>query len=129
MGNRTENGARVNAALGALVVDGCFSLAFIVHLLAEPSLTLTSVDYLCMAFIFCVLLTACGLIHYEYWSVNASLQAKVKTLRIRELNEGAAIEFDGKSYRVDNIDRSRGEIVIERVGQPGSIIVQIEGEG
>ena len=49
-------------------------------------------------------------------------------LRIKELEQGAAIEFDGKSYRVNTINRATGEIHLEKVGQPGQIIVQIEGK-
>ena len=36
--------------------------------------------------------------------------------------------FDGKSYQVDAINQKSGEILIQRIGQPGSIIVQIEGQ-
>lgn len=128
MGNKSEKRGRIDAAIWAIVADGCFCLAFIFHLLNSPSSSLTMADCLGMAIILCVLLTACWAIYYDHWLVHGEPRSSVKTLRIQELNEGAAIEFDGKRYRVDNINRSSGEILINRVGRPGSIIVQIEGQ-
>ncbi|GFO54246.1 hypothetical protein GMSM_12530 [Geomonas sp. Red276] len=123
-----NNRGRADAALTALAADGCFSMAFTYHLLTRQSSGLTLVDFLAMAFILCVLGTACWIIHHDHWHREAGHKLKVKTLRIRELEAGAAIEFDGKQYRVDDVDRSRGEIRITRVGRPGNIIVQIEGQ-
>jgi hypothetical protein len=128
MGKTVGKYGRVETALGALVADGCLSVAFTVHLLANGGSTLAVADYLLMAFILAVLLTACWVICLEYWSVNGESADSVKRLRIKELKEGAAIEFDGRSYRVDNINQGKGEILIARVGRPGRIIVQIEGE-
>jgi hypothetical protein len=127
MGTRTERG-RVDAAVAAIVADGVFCLGFIFHLLSTQNPGLGLADYLCMALILCVLLTACYVIHCDYYSAQEQLVPTVKTLRIRELSQGASLEFDGKSYRVDNIDRASGEILIARVGQPGHIVVQIEGQ-
>ncbi|HJV34434.1 hypothetical protein [Geomonas sp.] len=128
MGKTVWKSGRVETALGALVADGCLSVAFTAHLLANGGATLALADYLVMALILAVLLTACWVICLEYWSANGESADSVKRLRIKELKEGAAIEFDGRSYRVDNINRGKGEILIARVGSPGRIIVQIEGE-
>lgn len=126
-----NNRGRIEAAIGAIVADGCFCLAFTMHLVSSGS-GLTAADLLGMGVIACVFATACCVIYQEYWlahgkSAGAS-SSIIKRLRITELNEGAAIEFDGHRYRVDNINRARGEILIERIGQPGCIIVQIQGE-
>ena len=129
MGKGSEKKGRVDAALGALLADGCFCLAFTVHLLGSSSAALGTADYLAMGIILCVLAAACSVIYHEYWLVHGEPGTSVKRLHIKELNEGAAIEFDGRRYRVDNINRSRGEIRIARIGRPGSIIVQIEGQG
>ncbi|HJV65079.1 MAG TPA: hypothetical protein VJ550_05045 [Geomonas sp.] len=129
MGRTIGKRGRVDAALGALVADGCVSIAFTVHLLTSSRSALTLADYLLLAFILGALVTACWVICLDYWAVDGEAADSVKTLKIRELKEGAAIEFDGRSYRVDNINQANGEIVIARVGRPGSIIVQIEGEG
>jgi|SRR6185369_2229533 len=121
--------ARVDAAYGAIIADGFFCAAFTLHLLGSPAGGLTLADFIGMGIIFCVFLSACWVIYDDYWAASARTKAEVvKMLRIRELKQGAEIVFDGKSYRVDNIDRASGEILIERVGQPGSIIVQIEGQ-
>jgi hypothetical protein len=129
MKTKTDKRARVDAAYGAIVADGCFCLAFTLHLLSNQT-TLTIADFIGMGVIVCVLLTSCWVIYDDYWLEHGKIGASmVKRLRIKELEEGAAIEFDGKSYRVDTINRSSGEILIARVGQPGSIIVQIEGQG
>lgn len=130
MGIKSDKRGRVDAALGAIVANGCFCLAFTVHLLGKPDAGLTFADCFGMGVILCVLLGACWVIYHEHWRMQGEPgTASIKRLRIKELNEGAAIEFDGKKYRIDNIDRSRGEILIERIGYPGSIVVQIEGEG
>lgn len=122
---------RIEAAIGAIVADGCFCLAFTMHLVSSGS-GLTAADLLGMAIIACVFATACCVIYQEYWLAQGkpagASSSIIKRLRITELHEGAAIEFDGQRYRVDNINRARGEILIERIGQPGCIIVQIQGE-
>ncbi|HBG08345.1 MAG: hypothetical protein A2075_20005 [Geobacteraceae bacterium GWC2_58_44] len=124
---KTEKRARVDVALGAIVADGCFCLAYTLHLLGSASATPGMADFLGMGLIFCVLLTSCWVIYDDYWLVHREVAGSVvKKLRIRELEQGATIEFDGKSYRVDTINRSGGEILISRVGKPGSIVVQIE---
>jgi hypothetical protein len=127
MGNGLEKGSLVDAAFGAIVADGCFCLAFMVHLVRAAETGLTLGDYLAGGAIVGVLVAACWLIYYDYWHGRPSGSATVKMLRIKEMKEGAAIEFDGKRYRVDNINRSEGRIHIARVGQPGSIIVEIDG--
>lgn len=130
MGNNTEKRPRVDAALGAIAADGCFCLAFTLHLLSTPAAALTIVHFLGMGIIVCVLLTSCWVIYDDYWLAHVETgTSNVKRLRIKEFKQGADIEFDGKSYRVDTINRASGEIVIERVGQPGNIIVQIEAQG
>ncbi|HEY5513888.1 MAG TPA: hypothetical protein VIK40_09625 [Geomonas sp.] len=130
MGTKTDNRARVDIAYGAIVADGCFCLAFTLNLLGNPTAGLTLADFLGMGIIFCVFLSSCWVIYDDYWLVNKQAEAAVvKMLRIKELEQGAHIDFDGKSYRVDTINRANGEILIQRIGQPGSIIVQIEGEG
>jgi hypothetical protein len=125
---RTENRARVDIALGAIIGDGCFCLAFVLHLLGNPG-PLGLGHFLGMGFIVSVLLTSCWVIYDDYWLVHRELAGKVvKKLRIKELEQGAAIEFDGHSYRVETVNRALGEILISRVGQPGSIVVQIEAK-
>jgi len=124
----SEKRGRVDAALGALVADGIFCLAFTFHLLSSPAASLSAADFLAMGIIICVLVITCAVIHHEHWRGQAEPGASVKRLRIRELQKGAALEFDGQHYRIDDISRSRGEIRIARVGRPGSIIVQIEGQ-
>jgi hypothetical protein len=127
---KTDNGARVDVAYGAIVADGLFCLAFTLHLLGNPGAALTVWDFIGMGIIFCVFLSSCWVIYDDYWLTAGRVGAEVvKMLRIKELKQGATIEFDGKCYRVNTINRTNGEILIERVGQPGSIIVQIEGQG
>ena len=129
MGNKTERPV-VEIALGAIAADGCFCLAFMLHLLNSKAAPLNIVEFLVMGLIACVFLTSCWLIYDDYWAAQReSGTGTVKKLRIKELEQGASIEFDGKSYRVDAINRDSGEIVIERVGQPGNIVVQIEAKG
>lgn len=130
MGITSNHRARVDIAYGAIVADGCFCLAFTLHLLSSEAAGLTLSDFIGMGVIFCVFLSACWVIYDDYWLVLGKAEAAdvVKRLHIKELKQGACIEFDGKTYRVDSINRTNGEILIERVGQPGSIIVQIEGQ-
>lgn len=111
------------------MADGCFGLAFMLHLLGVQAAGLTVFDFIGVGVICCVFLSACWVIYDEYWLVTGQVKADlVKRLRIKELEQGAYIEFDGKSYRVDSINHSNGEILIQRIGQPGSILVQIEGQ-
>ena len=120
---------RVDAAYGAIVADGFFGLAFTLHLAAVPAGGLTLVDFLGVGILFSVLVSACWVIYDEYWQMTGRTETgEVKRLRIKELKQGARIEFDGKSYQVDTINRSSGEILIQRIGQPGVIVVQIEGQ-
>jgi hypothetical protein len=128
MASKGKNKERIEAAIGAIVADGCFCLAFIMHLASSDS-GLTGADLLGMGIIACVFATACWVIYYEHWLAtgdSAGTSSIIKRLRITELHEGAAIEFDGERYRVDNINRAKGEILIERIGKPGCIIVQIQ---
>ena len=126
----TAHNHLVEAAYGAIVADGCFGLAFTLHLLGVPAGGLTLVDFIGVGIIFSVFLSACGVIYHEYWLTTGRTAANmVKRLRIKELKQGAHIEFDGKSYQVDTINHANGEILIQRVGQPGNIIVHIEGQG
>jgi len=113
------------------VADGCFGLAFTLHLLGLPASALTVFDFIGVGIIFCAFVSACWVIYDNYWQdVERTKAGVVKTLRIKELVQGAQIEFDGKSYRINAINRASGEVLIERVGQPGGrIIVQIEGQG
>jgi hypothetical protein len=130
MASEGKNRGRVEAAIGAIVADGCFCLAFIMHLVSGGS-GLTAADLLGMGVIASVFATACCVIYEDYWLVHGNstgTSSIIKRLRITELHEGAAIEFDGQRYRVDNINRAKGEILIERIGRPGCIIVQIQGE-
>lgn len=127
MGIKTENRARVDIALGVIVADGCFALAYTLHLLSTHTVGIW--HFLGMGFIICVLITSCWVIYDDYWLVHREGSGKVvKKLHIRELEPGAAIEFDGQRYQVDNINRTGGEIMISRVGKPGRIVVQIEGK-
>lgn len=129
MRSKAEARGRIDIALGAIMADGCFCLAFTLHLLGKQSGGLALADFLGMGVILCVFLTSCWVIYDEYWLVNGgSGDGNVKKLHIKELEQGAAIEFDGKSYRVNTINRATGEIRLEKVGQPGQIIVQIEGK-
>jgi hypothetical protein len=116
----------VEAAVGAMVADGFFGLAFLLHLLNNPA-PASLADFLGMGVILSVLVTACWVIYDDYWRARRVPANEVKSLRINELKQGATIEFDGKSYRVDTINRASGEILIERIGQPGTIIVQFKG--
>jgi hypothetical protein len=126
----TPHNHRTDAAYGAIMADGCFGLAFTLHLLGVPAAGLTVSDFMGVGIIASVFLSACWVIYDEYWLMAGRTAAGVvKMLRIKELKQGACIEFDGKSYQVDSIDHSSGEILIQRVGHPGSIIVQIEGQG
>ena len=119
---------RVDAAYGAIVADGFFGLAFTLHLLGVPAGGLTVLDFMGAGILASVFLSACWVMYDEYWQRTGRPEAgEVMRLRIKELKQGAQIEFDGKSYRVDAINRSNGEILIQRIGQPGRIIVQIEG--
>ena len=130
MGAGSDSRARTDAACGAMVADGCFCLAFTLHLLSEPVASPTIWDFIGMGIIFCVFLSSCWVIYDAYWQANGgSRDTVVKKLRIKDLEPGAPIEYDGKSYRIDAIDRANGEILLGRVGQPGRIIVQIEGPG
>jgi len=123
----TASRARVDIALGAIVVDGCFCLAYTLHLLGNPDATVGLGQFLGMGFIICVLLTSCWVIYDDYWLAQREVAGQmVKKLRIQELEQGASIEFDGHSYKVDDINRAGGQILLSRVGQPGSIVVQIE---
>ena len=122
---------RTDAAYGAIVADGCFGLAFTLHLMGVPASGLTLGDFLAAGIIFSVFASACWVIYDAYWQTTGSAgtgTGAVKMLRIKEMKQGAHIEFDGKSYQVDTINHSNGEILIQRVDQPGSIIVQIEGQ-
>lgn len=120
-----EGRARVEIALGLIVSDGFFSLAYTLHLLGSDSVGIW--HFLGMGIILSVLLTACWLIYDEYWLVKRELAGEVvKKLRLKEMKEGASIEFDGRRYHVDAINRGDREILISRVGQPGRIVVQIE---
>ncbi|UFS68668.1 hypothetical protein LPW11_12185 [Geomonas sp. RF6] len=118
----------VEIAYGAMVTDGFFALAYALDLLGRgepPALS----DFLWIGVIICVFLSACWVIYDDYWKGTGGLgRDVVKRLRIREMGEGATIEYDGKWYRVENIDRRSGEILIERIGHPGRIIVHIEGQ-
>jgi len=120
-----------DAAYGVIVADGCFGLAFILHLLGVPASALTVFDFVGVGIIFSAFASACWVIYDNYWQdVERTKAGVVKTLRIKELVQGAQIEFDGKSYRINSINRTSGEVLIERLGQPGGrIIVQIEGQG
>jgi hypothetical protein len=120
---------QTDAAYGAIVADGCFALAFTVHLMSVPARGLTLVDFIGVGIIFSVFFSACWVIFENYWRGTERAAADVvKKLQIKELKQGARIEFDGKTYQVNSINHSKGEILIQRVGQPGSIIVQIEGQ-
>lgn len=120
----------LDAAYGIIVADGCFGLAFVIHLLGLPPGGLAIWDFAGAGILLSAFLSACWIIHDQYWQMKGPVQKNVvKMLRIKELQQGARIEFDGKSYQVDRIDRANGEILIQRVGQPGRIIVQIEGLG
>jgi len=114
----------VEIAYGMIVTDGFFCLAYMMHLMGND-VTPTLIDFLAMGGIICVFLSACWVIYDDYW--GSFSRDVVKKLHIRELRQGASIEYDGKWYRVENIDRSSGEILIERIGRPGRIIVHIEG--
>jgi hypothetical protein len=125
----TRQSLMLDAAYGAIVADGCFALAFTLHLLSVPAGRVTIADFLGVGIIFSVFFSACWVIYENYWQTAGKAAADVvKKLQIKELKRGARIEFDGKTYLVDSIDRSKGEILIQRVGQPGSIIVQIEAQ-
>jgi hypothetical protein len=125
----TNNDPRVDAAYGVIVADGFFSLAFTLHLLSIPAGGLTVWDFIGVGVVLCVFLSACWVIYDVYWQTGGrSAASLVKRLQIKELEQGARIEFDGKSYQVDSIDHSSGQILIQRIGKPGSIIVQIEGQ-
>lgn len=124
---RTENGSTVQIAFGLIVADGCFCLAYVLDLLQGNPIGIW--HFLGFGLILSVFLTACWLIYDDYWTVHREISGKVvKKLRIKELEQGAAIEFDGRCYKVSDINRSRGEIVISRMDRPGSIVVQIEGK-
>ena len=129
MRNKTATTGLVDIALGLIATDGLFCLAFTLHLLNKPAGALTMAHFLVMGLILCVLCTSCWIIYDDYWQAHGTPGARrvVKKLRINELEQGAAIEFDGKSYRVDTINRACGEILISRIGEPGTIVVQIEG--
>jgi hypothetical protein len=128
MGMGKQN-LKVEIAYGAIVANGFFALAFTLHLLSVPAGGLTVFHFIGVGIVLCVFLSACGVIWEDYWLTARQTEAGlVKKLRIKELKKGAHIEFDGKSYQVDTIDHTNGEILIQRVGQPGSIIVQIEGQ-
>lgn len=120
-----------DAAYGVIVADGCFGLAFTLHLMGVPASGLTVFDFVGVGIIFCAFASACWVIYDNYWQeVERTRAGVVKTLRIKELEQGAQIEYDGRSYRIDAINRSNGEVLIERVGQPGGrIVVQIEAQG
>lgn len=125
----TDQSPRIDVAYGAIVADGCFAMAFTLHLLGLPAGGVTMVDFIGVGVICSVFFSACWVIYDSYWqSVGKAGPEVVKKLQIQELKQGARIEFDGKTYRVDSINHSKGEILIQRVGQPGSIIVQIEGQ-
>jgi hypothetical protein len=120
---------RVDVALGAIIADGFFCAAFTLHLMSSQTI-ITLADFIGMGVIICVFLTSCWVIYDDYWLAQRHSAANiVKKLRIKEMEQGATIDFDGKSYRVDAIDRESGEIRIARVGKSGNIIVQIEGQG
>jgi hypothetical protein len=124
-----EKNNMIETAYGAILADGFFGLAFTLHLMGVPAGELSLLHFLGVGIICCVFLSACWVIYDEYWQTTGRTKAGVvKMLRIKELKQGAQIEFDGKSYQVNTINHNNGEIVIQRVGQPGSIIVQIEGQ-
>jgi len=103
MGDNCYRRAKVEAAIGAIAADGCFCLAFLVHLMGRDCV-LGITEYMTMGIIVCVFLTSCWLIYDDYWLNHARLNNDVvKKLRIRELQRGASIEFDGKQYLVDDI--------------------------
>lgn len=125
MKSHVESRARVQIALGLIVSDGFFALAYTLHLLGSDTVGIW--HFLGMGLIISVMLTSCWLIYDEYWLVHGQISGEVvKKLRIKELEHGAAIEFDGKKYQVDRINRAGGEILISRVDRPGRIVVQIE---
>lgn len=125
----TNQDPRIDVAYGAIVADGCFAMAFALHLLSIPAGGVTIVDFIGVGIICSVFFSACWVIYDAYWQGAGKAGADlVKKLQIKELKQGARIEFDGKTYQVDSINHSKGEILIQRVGQPGSIIVQIEGQ-
>ena len=129
MESTCNNKLWADAAYGAIVADGCFALAFTLHLLGEPSAPSLG-DFFAMGIIICVFFSACWVIYDNYWATVARTGlGVVKKLRIKELEQGACIEYDGKSYRVEAINRASGEVLIQRIGHPGKIIVQIEGQG
>jgi hypothetical protein len=112
-----------------MVANGCFALAFTLHLLSIPAGRLTIADFIGVGIIVSVFFSACWVIYDTYWQgVGKAAAGVVKKLQVKELKQGARIEFDGKTYQVDSINHSKGEILIQRVGHPGSIIVQIEGQ-
>jgi len=126
----TDQNYIVDAAYGAIVANGCFGLAFTLHLLGLPAGGLTVFHFIFAGIILCVFISAFWVICDQYWlTAGRAAAGVVKMLRIKELKQGARIEFDGQSYLVDAIDHSSGEILIQRIGRPGSIIVQIEGQG
>jgi len=125
----TNQDPRIDVAYGAIVADGCFAMAFTLHLLSVPAGRVTMLDFIGVGVICSVFFSACWVIYDTYWQSAAKAGAEVvKKLQIKELKQGARIEFDGKTYQVDSINNAKGEILIQRVGQPGSIIVQIEGQ-
>lgn len=124
---RSENRPSVQIAFGLIVSDGCFCLAFILDLLGGGTIGLW--HYIAFGLMLSVFLTACWLIYDDYWLVHREIGGQVvKKMRIRELEQGAAIEFDGKRYQVADINHAGGQIVISRMDRPGSIVVQIEGK-
>lgn len=124
---KSENRARGEIAFGLIVSDGCFCLAYILDLLAGG--TICILHFIVFGLILSVFLTACWLIYDDYWLVHREISGQmVKKLRIRELERGAAIEFDGQRYQVADINRADGRIVMARTDRPGSIVVQIEGK-
>lgn len=132
MKNDNDSTGRVEVALGVIAADGFFCAAFLLHLLGLPPGCIDVWHFLATGVILSVFCTSCWVIYDDYWlgkdGAGKGSAGPVKTLRIRELEEGAAIEYDGRSYRVRTIDRANGEIHIARVGSPGSIVVQIEGK-
>jgi hypothetical protein len=119
---------RIDAAIGALIADGLFCLVFMARILTGTA-ELGFGDYFALLVIIGVLFAACFVIYHEHWAEHGDVVSNVKKLRIKELEKGASVEFDGRRYRVDSINHNKGEILLQGIGQPGNILVQIEGRG
>src|SRR5690349_8860502 len=74
----------LEAAYGIIVADGCFGLAFTLHLLGLPAGGLTLFDYAAAGILVSVFLSACWVIHDLYWQMKGGIQKNVvKMLRIK----------------------------------------------